>query len=188
MAEAGGQQVLFGPTGPVPTAILRTIPVAHVTPDWDYVDGADNPLTTKVELQPEMDATTAYNVFVCTGESTDLAASGTVPPRASAEVTDPSSPIYPGTFGRSPTFLTSPFMRTNAQCQAVADATLPIKAGGSETSTIVGFAHPAHEAGDTLLSKDAVLGQDTLQVLSRFTMSLDLQDLVSYACRARRVA
>jgi hypothetical protein len=187
LAEAGGQQVLFGPAGPVPTAVLRRIPVAQVNADWVYADESEQPSSTKIDLVPELDATNAYNIFVTTGESSDLAAHGTAAVRGSAEITDPASPIFPGTFGRAPTFLTSSFIRTDAQAQAVSDASLPRKAGGSENTTVIGFGHPAHEAGDTLLGQDAVLDQNALQVLSRFTLDLSNQDPVSYVCRARRV-
>ncbi|HEX7276495.1 MAG TPA: DUF5047 domain-containing protein [Acidimicrobiales bacterium] len=187
LAEANGDQVLFGPDGPIPTAVLRPIPVASATPVWDYADASVSPGTTKVELLPEMDTANAYNVFVTTGESSDLASDGLGAVRGSAEVTDPNSPMYPGSFGRAPTFLTSSFIRTAAQAQAVSDANLPLKAGGSETTNVVGFAHPAHEAGDTVYGQDAMLGQDGLQVISRFSFDLSLQDVVTYSCRARRV-
>ena len=185
MAEAGGNQVFFGPDGPRPVAILRDVPVATTTPVWDYISGVGS---TKIDMLPDMDASDAWNVFVVTGESADLASNSIGAVRASAEITDPASPIYPGTFGRAPTFLASSFIRTQQQAQQVADANLPIKAGAVENLTIVGFGNPAHEAGDVVYAHDEELGINGNQILSRFTLDLSLQDPTSYVCRARRVS
>ena len=100
MAEAGGDQVLFVPNGPVPKAVLRPIPVATTTPVWEFKPG---PGSTLIDMRPRQDASEAYNVYVVTGESADLAATGVGPVRGSAEITDTTSPINPATFGRAPT-------------------------------------------------------------------------------------
>ncbi len=187
MADSGGQQVFFQPTGPYPTAILRTAPDLLTSPRvWRFDENPTN--STKIDMRFEQDTTTGYNVFVVTGESSELAATGVVPVRASAEVTDSNSPIYPGVYGRVPTFLASTFIKTQVQAQQVANANLPRKAGGSEKLSIIGFPHPAFEAGDMVGAVDTVLGIDSDWIISRFTMDLSLQDPTTYACRAKRVA
>jgi hypothetical protein len=186
MADAAGQQVFFLPSGPFPTAILRPAPdLLTSSVVWSFDESTSS---TKIDMRPEMDATPGYNVYVVTGESSELASTGVVPVRGSAEVTDPNSPIYPATYGRVPTFLASTFIKTNAQAQAVADANLPLKAGGSEKLAIVGFAHPAMEGGDVVYAKDTVLGIDSDWIVSRFSIDLSLQDPTTYSCRAKRVA
>lgn len=185
MAEAAGCQVFFGPDGPAPRLIARPSPDVTDPPVWTVAAGDGSTLT---DMEPDLDSQEAYNVYVVTGESADLATDGTGPVRGSAEITDPSSPVYPGTFGRAPIFLTSSFMRTNAQCAQVAKANLPLKAGGSEGLTITAFANPAHEAGDPVLAQDPELGIDRVVTLSRFTLDLFGQDACQYVARSRRVA
>lgn len=186
MADSGGQQVFFQPTGPYPVAVLRPAPdLLTSVRVWSFDESTS---TTKIDMKPEQDATTGYNVYVVTGESSELAANGVVPVRASAEVTDPASPIYPGVYGRVPTFLASTFIKTEVQAQQVANANLPRKAGGSEKLAITGFAHPAFEAGDMVYAKDTVLGIDSDWIISRFSIDLSLQSETTYSCRAKRIA
>lgn len=186
MADAAGQQVFFQPDGPYPTAVLRPAPdLLTAAVAWRFDEGGG---TTKMDMKPEQDAQTGYNVYVVTGESSELASTGVVPVRASAEVTDPNSPIYPPIYGRVPTFLASTFIKTTEQAQAVANANLPLKAGGSEKLVITGFAHPAFEGGDVVYAKDTVLGIDSDWILSRFSIDLSLQNPTNYTCRAKRVA
>ncbi len=185
LADAAGQQVYFGPDGPYPTAVLRLVPSTEFTsPVWTFEAG---PGSTLIDVKSEQDTTLGYNVFVVTGESADLAAFGLPPVRASAEITDPTSPIYPGTYGRVPTFLASSFIRTEAQAQQVANANLPRKAGGTQRVTVVGFPNPCHEAGDVVYAREPAMGIDSDWVMSRFSFKLSLKDPVDYACRARTV-
>lgn len=185
LADAAGQQVFFYPSGPFPLAVLRPLPALTDPLVWTFKAGRGE---TMVDMRPEQDTTVGYNVYVVTGESGDLGADGINPVRASAEVTDPSSPIYPATYGRVPTFLASSFIKTQQQAQQVADANLPLKAGGSERLTIVAFPHPAHEAGDAVQALYPYLGIDSSWILSRFSMPLNLGGNVDYTCRAKRVA
>ncbi len=185
MADAAGQQVYFGPDGPYPSAILRLVPSAEFTsPVWSFEPGEGS---TLIDMKTEQDTTTGYNVYVVTGESADLAAAGLPPVRASAEITDPTSPIYPGTYGRVPTFLASTFIRTQAQAQQAADANLPRKAGGTQSLTITGFPNPAHDAGDVVYALDEFQGINGDWIISRFSFRLSLTDPVDYACRARTI-
>jgi len=186
LADAAGQQVFFYPLGPYPLAVLRPSPdLLNTPPVWTFRAGQGE---TMIDMKPEQDTTTGYNVYVVTGESSDLAADGLSPVRASAEVTDPESPIFPATYGRVPTFLASSFIKTNAQALAVARANLPLKAGGSEKLSITGFPHPAHEAGDVVRAVDPYLGVNSNWVISRFAIDLALKDPAEYSCRAKRVA
>jgi hypothetical protein len=186
IADSGGQQVFFLPTGPWPTAILRPAPdLTNAVPVWHFEKGEGS---TLVEISSEQDTTTGYNVYVVSGESSELASDDLVPVRASAEVTDADSPIFPATYGRVPIFFASSFIKTAAQCQQVADANLPLKAGGSESITIKAFAHPAHEAGDVVRAVDEYLGISSLWIVSRFSIDLTLRNYADYTCRAKRVA
>jgi hypothetical protein len=183
MADGHPAQVFFTPNGPYPQALLRAVPDALVDPRvWSYVPGS-----TLIEIKPEQDAQTGYNVYVVTGESSELAADGVAPVRGSAEITDPASPIHPSVYGRVPVFFASPFIKTNSQAEQVARANLPRKAGGSEKIDIIGFAHPAHEAGDVVQAQDDVLGILSDWVISRFSIDLSLHDPATYSCRAKRV-
>ena len=58
----------------------------------------------------------------------------------------------------------------------MAQANLPLKAGGTEGLTIVGFPNPAHEAGDVVFAQKDELGILGNQVISRFTLDLALRD------------
>lgn len=184
VAEAAGQQVLFGPDGPAPQLILRPAPSLYAPSVWSFTRGQGS---TLIDMQPDLDSSEAYNVYVATGESADLASAGAGPVRGSAEITDPSSPVNPAVFGRAPIFFASPFLRTNAQCIAVAQANLPLKAGGAQGLTITAFPNPAHDAGDVVYAQDDALGIDDLVVLSRFTIDLSGQDPSAYATRSRRI-
>lgn len=186
LAEGGGLQVYFYPTGPYPTAVLRRAPDLELAQRvWTFEAG---PGSTMVKIAPEQDTTIGYNVYVVTGESSELASLDLLPVRASAEVTDPSSPIHPAAYGRVPTFLASTFIKTGEQAQQVADANLPLKAGGSERQTVTAFAHPAHEAGDVVRLREPVFELDSDWILSRFSIDLSLQDYTEYSFRAKRVA
>lgn len=186
LADAAGQQVYFTPTGPYPLATLRRTPDLSFSPVlWTFRRGEGE---TMVDVKREQDATTGYNVYVVTGESSELGSQDLLPIRASAEVTDPTSPIYPATYGRVPTFLASSFIRTGLQAQQVADTNLPLRAGASERITVTGFPHAAHEAGDVVHVTQEAMGIDSDWIISRFVIDLSLRQPIEYACRAKRVA
>lgn len=178
LAASAGMEVFFSPRGNV---IIRKVPDPGSTPAvWTY--GGQGEAEIKLGATNRLTAEEARNIAIVTGEN-----SGAAPVRAVVEVTDPTSPLYPASFGRRPVFLASPMITTIDQAVAAAQALLIRRAGGSEQASITAAPHPAHEAGDVVrLIDEKLAGGSAYAVLSSFSLPLTLRDAVTYETLARR--
>lgn len=174
-----GWETFFDATG---AAILRPIPdYTQAEVVWEYVPGEAN---LSIDGTTTLDPSTTYNVAVVTGEGTGVGS----PVRASAEITDPSSPIYPGgTYGRVPTFISSSFLTTEEQCQNAADAMIRRVQGGDQNHQFSAVPHPAHEPGDVVRWRtERATTRDVTLVLSAWRFNPNLRSETPY--RTRMVA
>lgn len=179
LARAGGMELFFDVRGQ-PT--LRPVPDPNLDPIvWTYSPGPTSILLTAANRLSSEDV---RNVAIVRGEGTGV----TTPIRATAEVTDPASPIFPGTFGRRPIFLVSSLITTQAQADEAAAALLRRKAGGGELLSFSAVGHPAHEAGDVVQVVSPMAGVDDFVVLSKWRLPLGLQEAVDYETLGRRSA
>lgn len=177
LAASAGLDVFFGARGQV---VIRTVPDPSRDPAvWTYAPGDSS---IKLGAGNRLTADSARNVAIVSGEN-----SGAAPVRAVVEVTDPTSPLYPASFGRRPIFYTSPMITTVEQAVAAAQALLIRKAGGSEQLSVEASPHPAHDAGDVVLCVDEQLaGGQAHAVISAFDLPLSLRQKVTYSTLARR--
>ena len=150
----------------------RPDPTAQA-PVWTYQPAADSLLLTS---DLTLNADGVYNVFIASasGTGTDVTLSG------KAEITDPSSPIYPARFGRKPVFYASPLLTTQDMCDQAAQTLMSNQAGSAE---VIGFSaapHPAHDARDVVQVVNAELGITDQFVLQSFPMPVLMDSPVSY--------
>lgn len=179
LAAAIGHEAFFGVNGEF---VRRPVPNPTTDPlVWAYAPGAD---ALVIGSRNPLETANAKNVAIVIGEGTGVP----VPVRGVAQVTDPSSPLFPASFGRRPVFLTTPLVTTQAQADAAALALLQRRAGGSERLTFSAAPHPAHDAGDVVLVTNEGLGITVAVVLVSFTLDLSLTSAVSYTTQARRSA
>lgn len=182
LMSSQGREVYFDPEGrplhvPVPD-------VSVGSSVWTFeatIDAKSNLLSTaKTNTSKDV-----RNVWVVSGES-----AGKTPVRASAEITDPTSPIYPSPsgFGRRPLFYSSPFLKTTLQCQQVADAFKLLWAAVFEGITFSAIPHPALDADDIVTVIDADKGISTTTVLRSFDIDVFLSNSSAFTTTGRRIA
>lgn len=140
LAEAAGLDLYFDGEG---RAVIAPIPsIEDATPDFTFSEGADGVL---MKVSRSANAATTYNGIIVTGEGT----STDIPARGEAWDEDPTSPTYRhGPYGQVPRFYSSPFITTDAQAQAVAEAMLRKSLGLSEGLQWSLLPDPSVEAGD----------------------------------------
>lgn len=178
IAAAAGLEVFFNARGNV---VIRRIPDPSRDPAvWTY--GGQGEAEIKLRAANRLTSEDARNVAVVSGEN-----SGAAPVRATVEITDPTSPLYPPAFGRRPVFMVSSFITDAGQATAAAQGLLLRKAGGAEQLTITAAPHPAHEGGDVVRCiDDKLAGGQAFAVLSAFSLPLSLRSSITYRTRARR--
>lgn len=181
LAAAAGLEVFFDVLGrvviqPVPNPTAESVV-------WTY-EPAEDSILIDGSVANRLSSGQTKNVAVVSAEGTGV---GT-PIRASAEITDPTNPIFPGgAFGRRPDFSVTSLATTAEQVQAAADARLLEVAGGGELTGFAAVGHPAHEAGDVVAVVSSLVNTgSTLAVLSAFNLPLDLRSQVGYTTRGRR--
>lgn len=175
--DAAGFELFFDTLG---RDVLRPIPDPTTSPVvWDFSPGQGNLLLTANNRQS---GRPIRNVAVAEGEGSGV----TTPIRAVAEITDPLSPIFPGSIGRRPTIRRSPAITTQAQADATAEADLQQEAGRSEQFRFTAAPHPAHDAGDVVHVEEVATEVDAFVVLDSFTLALDLLSPTTYETLARR--
>lgn len=176
LAMNDGLEIFFDVRGQV---IIRRVPnPVSASAVWNYAPGTDSMLLSSNNVAEAVDA---RNVAIVVGEPP-----GAAPVRATKEITDPTSPLYPPVFGRAPIFLTSPLITTTVQAQAAADALLLRHAGKSEQLAFNAAPNPLHDAGDIVRIVDADQALDVNVVLSKFTFPLLMNAEVKYETRAKR--
>lgn len=180
LAAAVGYELFIDAGG---TAVLRPVPNPAALPtDWVYQPGAGSLL---LRVTNRVSSKGVKNVAVVTGESSSI----TTPVRATAEVTDAASPIYPsGAFGRRPDFSLTPIVSAVGEAQAAANARLLQIAGSGERLSFEAVPHPAHDAGDVVRITEASMGIDDLALLQSFSIDLGLTRSTQYETSGRRAA
>jgi hypothetical protein len=143
-------------------------------------------------VQNSLDRSRVYNGVIASGENTQT----DVPPvRAEAWDTDPTSPTYfiPGfpvhtRIGPRPFFMTSPYITTQEQAQAAANAELLRLRGLLQRVSLKVGVNPAVNVGDVIdvtRPNVGVIGRYVVQSLSFDLAQPGAMDLV---CEERRVA
>lgn len=179
-AAAAGQEVFFDNAGYL---VIRPEPDTASSPiAWEYSDAAGGNAVL-LGVGRSMTDEPGYNGVVLTAESTTLPA----PLRAEAWDLNPSSPTYSqGAYGRVPKFVSNPYVGTQAQADAAAQAELLRSAGGTERVSIACVPNPAHEAGDVIRVSRPLSRIDHVGIIESMTIPLAPGDPMSITCRERR--
>jgi hypothetical protein len=177
LAAQYGRDLFFHASGRL--VLQPIIDPAEAVTTWDYSAGDGNMATTGSTL---MDSTGRANVAVVMAEGSAI----DPPLRAIAEVTDPGSPLYPGTMGRVPIFLSSTMFTSAEQVADAAAALLQRQTGTADTVPFSAAANHLHEPRDVVLYGSELLDVRTRLVLSRWTLPGNLRGEVAY--ETRRVA
>lgn len=179
MAEAIGCEIFFDADG-----VCRMVTVSNSSASvWSYAEGAE---AMFLSIDRDLDDETTYNGVICTGESPDLAA----PVRAESWDQNTASPTYYlGPYGKVPFFMSSPYVRTQAQAQAAADGRLLKVLGATESLAFSSIVNPAHDAGDAVSVVRARSGVGTTNptyVLDDLTIPLEASREMTARVRQRR--
>jgi len=157
-------QVFFGPSGLV---VIRDTPTIASPLAWTYTVGADAILTSASNKLSSQDV---KNIAWAFSEGSTVPD----PLKATAEVTTPSSVLYPGgDLGRRPSFVRFAFA-DQAAAQAAANAELAKMRGGIRTLGFSAVPHPAHEGGDVVRVVVPEIGLDQTTIAIGFA-PLDLK-------------
>lgn len=180
LAAAAGMEIFFDPTG---ICVLRTIVAVDAgNVDWRYIEGEGCQLT---KLGKKRTSEGVYSHAIATGETTD----NTAPVRGDAYDIDASSPTYHlGRFGDRPTWLRSPYIRTQPQADDAAVGLLNRTSGIAEGLTLEAVANPAADADDTALVQRARLEIDAVYTLDALTNTLGPDGTLQASTRTRRIA
>lgn len=180
-AAALGRVIYFDATGKLkiePEPDPATSPVV-----WDYSDAGTDQNATLLSVQRSMTDEPGYNGVVVTSESTTIEA----PVRGEAWDDNPSSPTYHlGGYGKVPKFITSPYVTTQAQAEAMAKAELLRVLGGTEQLSFATVPNPTHEAGDVVRVKRPLSGIDRISVLKSFSIPLAATEAMTIQTVERR--
>lgn len=185
LARGGGLECFFDGNG---NPVLRLVPDPDDKADWEYVEGEE--MTIVGNLGRDLDDEESYNGAIVTAENAD----GGVVFRSEAWDTNPLSPTYydpafpeASVYGPVPYFLTSQYIRTQAQCDAVAAATLRSQKGTVELVDFSALINPAHESGDIVRTTRSKVNIDSNYILDGFTMPLDPTATMSATTRRRQL-
>lgn len=190
MASAIGAECYFDNTGKF---ILRRIPDPTTDPiTWIYTEG-QMVLGVPTQVRPTLLSVNrryfddpGYNGVVMTAESTTLPA----PLRSIAWDNDPNSgTYYMGPYGKVPAFVSSPYIASQAGCDAAAKAELQRLMGGTEGISLTAIPNPAQEVGDTIQVNRAGAGiKSENMLIETLEMPLRVDGVMSITCRERRAA
>lgn len=196
MAASFGAEVLYDQDG---TFILR---IQH-DPTGDQIAVAyatgDNPLTRTallgsssglpaaavlIDTDRKLSVDPGYNGVVMVAESTTLPA----PIRTVLFDMDPQSPTYSlGAYGQVPAFQSSPFITSQAGCDAAAAAWLKLNIGGTEDVTFDIVPDPSLDADDLVRIVDARENLDTIGMITGLTIPLNITDSMPITLRPRQI-
>jgi hypothetical protein len=178
LAELDSQILYFNVRGN-PVMRPKPDPLAGV-PVYTFSRGATS---TLLGAEIVFTASNVRNVFIVSGEGSGLS----TPLRSSSEISDASSPIFPGgSFGRRPDFFSSPLLLTQQAVDVAAQTRKKGGAGASEVTQFRGIPNPALEGGDVVRLVDSTIGLDITVVLSRFDMNLRMNNEVQFETLGRR--
>jgi hypothetical protein len=176
MAQSIGHELFFDVQG---VCILRPVPTVdtgHV--GWHTHDDDNTSIILNVDKRIRKDGT--FNKVIATGENS----ASDNPVRGEAVDNDPTSPTYYfGPYGPVPTFLRSPYIRTAAQAQQVAEARLRQVKGAATSINFISITNPALEAGDVLHLRRERAKVDMAFVIDRFNINLQAHQSMNVSAR-----
>lgn len=187
LAAGAGMELFFDPLG---VLVLRSIPAVDAdNVDWQYVEGdVDHGIEGTCKLWKVAKKRTSEGVFshaIATGETTD----NTAPVRGDAYDDNSASPTYYlGRFGDRPTWLRSPYIRTQAQADSAAAGLRNRTSGIAEGLTLEAGANPAADADDTALVQRARINLDAVYTFDSLTNTLGPEGGLQASTRTRRIA
>lgn len=152
-------------------------------PVYTYVPGIANLALTGTHTIDT--SQNVYNVFVAEGDGSVTDPSTGLAPRASYEITDHTSPIYPDPngFGRRPLFISSPDLTTDALCLQAAIGASNRKFGADNQIQFSAVPNPCHVPGDVVRYESDELGVAYSLLLSAWQLDCGLLAPVNYATR-----
>lgn len=181
LANSIGCEIFFDPTGNV--VIAPPVDVDHLpSADWDFVEGEGcQMLALGVVYTDEP----GYNGVVLTGESTG----DELPPvRSVVWDSEPSSPTYHlGPYGEVPMFTTNSVVKTQADADSVAQATLNSTIGITSQISITSLVNPALDANDTVQVTRAKSGIAGKYAIDSIVIPLTAAETSEITLRAKRV-
>ena len=183
LAISGGYELFFDAMGIV---TLRVVPDPVSSPPSGLMFSADigavNPVT--MQVGKTIDETQTFNGVVASSTASNLA----TPIQQTVWVTDPTSPVFPQTFGYFPSFYQSPLINSAAQAVAAAHAKLQKLLTALDETTFTAVPNPALNAGDIIQVTDTRIGTNNYYAASQIVMPLDPGTAMQVTCRARRTA
>lgn len=162
LCSSDGKDLYVSPLG---TFRIAPRPDPLTAPVWTYQPGPGQLL---VDAEEVLDLVPVRNVWHVEAQGGDNA----WPAVASAEITDPLSPINPGRVGRRPEWFTDSLAILPAQLQAQADYYKLVDGGRHEGVTFTARPHPALEPGDVVAVKEPVSGLDVACVAAEWELDL----------------
>lgn len=165
ITNATGQILYCDPMGVFTT---RDESTTDDTPVMTYSPGA---LSMMMKPSRKIDASSAYNAVVFTGEATDGP-----PLRGYAQDDNPNSLTYVGKVGVRPYFASSPLMKTNAQCEKAAQTRLNNILGIPDTITVPIMPNHALESGDVIQVQDLSQDIDFPLIVDAFPVPMRVVD------------
>lgn len=179
MAKSIGCELYFDGDG---VCVLRYIPVPAGDPVASITDGADGVLIT---AKKTWDRTGGFNAV-----SVESSNPGVVPVRGFAADMDPlSSTYYLGAYGKKPAPpVTSPFLGSQAQADAMAAGMLQAKLGAQQTIEGDMVPNPAFEPGDVVQVSRPRLGISEVAVIDSIDLGVTAQRSAVIKTRTRQVS
>lgn len=171
-----GRELFIDSTG---RAVGRVIPDPTMqVPVFDY-DKTTGLVTTGTHT---IDTSSVINIAIV---ETTGSATITTPVSGQAEITDPTSPIFPdpNVFGIRVSVTQSTTATTSDQCVAAAQGILNRKYGSDHNIQFSAVPNPCHEPGDVVHFQNDLLGVDYNLVLSAFQLQIDLLAATAYTTR-----
>lgn len=146
--------------------LVITTPPDPTVPVWDVFSGAGGVL---VSSSRELTSVGVHNAVVAQGEATDSAA----PVRGVAVDNNPDSPTYfYGPFGPVPRFYSSPFLTSDTEATAAAQALLRDELGLPYNVDFASIVNPALEPYDPVRIRNADRSTAETHIAERLTIPL----------------
>jgi hypothetical protein len=177
MARAIGNEILFGGVG---ECAMRAEPSFNGVPVAAIAEGAN---MTGITL--DLNRGPAFNKVIATSANGSLGAQY----RGEASDDDASSPTYYlGPFGKKARRDSSPFLASDAQCNAAAAAKLASNLGVANSVSASLLTDPRLETSDVVRVTRSALGIDELHIIDQLTIGLGATAPMTAGVRAQQVA
>lgn len=181
--KAIGMELRVHPTGPFE---IRNVPTTADAPAWALSEGQFTPV---VSGSSSMDRTRVYNGVIAEGQNltTNIKCYGEV---WNTDLSDPTHfiPTIPvqTLIGPRPSFITSEFLETDAQCVDAATAELRRIKGVMQRGEFTTTVNPAMNVGDVIYVDRASIGIVDTCLIQRVEFTGEA-DVMKVACEERRV-